>query len=187
MATNRRQALGRAFALLGAAIGFGAASRDLSAAPREENPADTTAKSNKETTLVLNARGLRISSQDLRRGELPAAGVRMMARAELVFGSPFNQKAGQKFGEFLATYHRVNSPGKVADHEPGSLEQHTFILPEGTLFGTGVSLSGMDGEGQFAIIGGTGCYQGVRGSYVARQSHVDFGGTGSATFTFTLI
>ena len=183
MATNRREALGRAFALFGAAIGFGAAGKDLSAAPLEERPADNTSKNGREAKLVLKARGLRISSQDLRRGELPTAGVRMMARAEIVSSSPKNEE----LGEFLATYHRVNTPGKVADHEPGSLEQHTFILPEGTIFGTGVSASGMDGEGQFAIIGGTGRYQGVRGSYVARQSHVDFGGDGSATFTFTLI
>lgn len=183
MATNRREALGRAFALLGAAVGIGAASKDLTGAPREENAADA-AKNNKEKQFVLQARGLRISSQDLRRGELPQAGVRMTARAEIASGSSRNQK---KIGEFLATYHRVNTPGKVADHEPGSLEQHTFILPDGTIFGTGVSMSGMDGEGQFAIIGGTGRYHGAGGSYVARQSHVDFGGDGNATFTFMLV
>jgi len=182
VATNRREALGRAFALLGAAVGIGAASVDLSAAPRDENLSD--AKLNKQKQLVLQARGLRISSQDLRRGELPPAGIRMTARAEIVSGSSKNQK---KTGEFLATYHRINTPGKVAAHEPGSLEQHTFILPEGTIFGTGVSTAGMDGDGQFAIIGGTGRYHGARGSYVARQSHVDFGGNGVATFTFTLV
>jgi hypothetical protein len=107
----------------------------------------------------------------------------MTAKAEIVSDSPKNEKAG----EFLATYHRVNTPGKVADHEPGSLEQHTFILPDGNIFGTGVSASSTDGEGQFAVIGGTGRYHGARGSYVARQSHVDFGGNGAATFTFTLV
>lgn len=183
MATNRREALGRAFALLGAAVGIGAAGKNLTAAPREEGAADA-AKNNKEKQFILQARGLRISSQDLRRGELPQAGIRMTARAEIVSGPAKNQK---KAGEFLATYHRVNTPGKVADHEAGSLEQHTFILSEGTIFGTGVSTSSLDGEGQFAIIGGTGRYHGARGSYVARQSHADFGGNGKATFTFTLI
>lgn len=189
MATNRREALGRAFALLGAAVGFGAARKDLAAAPREENTADSSSKGiNKDKQLVLQARGLRISSQDLRRGELPPAGVRMTARAEIVSVSAKSRKASdRKAGDFFATYHRVNTPGKVADREPGSLEQHTFILSEGTIFGTGVSTSGMDGEGQFAIIGGTGRYHGARGSYVARQSHVDFGGDGNATFKFTLI
>jgi hypothetical protein len=177
VATNRREALRRAFALIGAAVGIGAASKNLTAAqepPREADPGKQ---------LVLQARRLRISSQDLRRGELPRAGIRMMAKAEIVSGSSKNLKVG----EFFATYHRVNAPGKVAHHEPGSLEQHTFILPEGTIFGSGVSSSGVDGEGQFAIIGGTGRYHGARGSYVARQSHVDFGGNGDATFNFTLI
>jgi hypothetical protein len=177
MATNRREALRNAFALLGAAVGIGAASQGLPAA--QDPPAET--KQGKQ--LVLQARGLRINSQDLRRGELPPAGIRMMARAEIVTGSLSNQKVG----EFFATYHRVNTPGKVADHEPGSLEQHTFILPEGTIFGSGVTTSGMESEGQFAIVGGTGSYLGASGSYSARQSHADFGGDGTATFTFTLI
>ena len=177
MATNRRDALRNAFALLGAAVGIGAASNNLTAA--KESPGET----NQGERLVLQARGLRINSQDLRRGELPQAGIRMMARAEIVRGSLSNQK----MGDFFATYHRVNTPGKVADHEPGSLEQHTFILPEGTIFGSGVATSGMESEGQFAIVGGTGRYLGARGSYTARQSHADFGGDGAATFTLTLI
>lgn len=177
MATNRRDALRGAFALLGAAVGIGAASKDLSAA--QEKPEE-----NKQTKqLVLQARRLRISSQDLQRGELPQSGVRMLARAEIVTGS----QANQKVGEFFATYFQVNTPGKVAAHEPGSLEQHTFILPEGSIFGTGVTTSGKDGAGNFAIIGGTGRFQGARGSYVATQNHVDFGGNGTATFTLTLL
>lgn len=178
MATNRREALGRAFALLGAAVGMGAASKNLTAAPQEIPP-----EASKGKQLVLQARFLRIGSQDLRRGELPQAGTRMMAKADIVSST---SKDG-KVGEFLATYHRVSTPGKVADHEPGSLEQHTFILPEGTLFGSGVSTSGLESEGQFAILGGTGRFHGARGSYISRQSHVDLGGNGTATFTFTLI
>jgi hypothetical protein len=133
--------------------------------------------------VVLKARRLRISSQDLRRGELPQAGIRMIARAEIVSGS----SANEKMGDFFATYNRINTPGKVANHEPGSLEQHTFILPEGNLYGSGMATSGTESEGHFAIIGGTGKYLGAQGSYVARQSHVDFGGNGTATFTLTLI
>jgi hypothetical protein len=112
----------------------------------------------------------------------------MTARAEIVTGSSPNSGQNQKqVGEFIATYHRVTTPGKVAAHEPGSLEQHTFILPEGTIFGTGVTTSGLESQGQFAIVGGTGRYHAARGSYVARQSHVDFGGDGTATFTFTIV
>jgi hypothetical protein len=177
VATNRRDALRRGFALIGAAIGIGAASKGLSAA--EETPGE--ARPGKQ--VVLKARRLRISSQDLRRGELPQAGIRMIARAEIVSGS----SANEKMGDFFATYNRINTPGKVANHEPGSLEQHTFILPEGNLYGSGMATSGTESEGHFAIIGGTGKYLGAQGSYVARQSHVDFGGNGTATFTLTLI
>lgn len=174
MATNRRDALRRGFALIGAAIGIGAASKGLPATPGEARPGKQ---------VVLKARRLRISSQDLRRGELPQAGIRMIARAEIVSGS----SANEKMGDFFATYNRINTPGKVANHEPGSLEQHTFILPEGNLYGSGMATSGTESEGHFAIIGGTGKYLGAQGSYVARQSHVDFGGNGTATFTLTLI
>ena len=175
MATNRRDALMRGFALLGAAIGIGAAS-DAPAGARES-------EASPKKQMVLHARLLRIHSRDLRRGELPTPGVRMMASAEIVAGP----SSVEKMGDFLAAYHRVNAPGKAARHEPGSLEQHTFVLPEGNLFGTGVGSSGMESEGQFAIVGGTGRYAGAQGSYVARQSHLDFGGNGTATFTFTLV
>lgn len=177
MATNRRDALVRGFALLGAAIGIRVAGQASAAA--EEAPA--AGKSSKQ--LVLEARNLRISSQDIRRGELPSAGLRMLAQGEVVSGAT----RGEKVGNFFATYFRISTPGKVADREPGSLEQHTFVLADGNIFGSGVATSGTQSEGQFAIVGGTGRYLGARGSYVARQSYVDFGGNGTATFTITLL
>jgi len=177
VATNRRDALRKGFALLGAAVGIGVAGKDNKKAA-EESSGLTQGKQ-----IVLHVRRLRISSQDLRRGELPPAGVRMLARAEIVADS----SSSAKVGDFFASYYRINAPGKVADHEPGSFEQHTFVFPEGNIFGSGVATSGRDSEGQFAITGGTGRYLGARGSYIARQSHVDFGGNGTATFTLTLI
>jgi hypothetical protein len=177
VATNRRDALRKGFALLGAAVGIGTAGKALATAAEEPSGVK------QEKQMVLHLRGLRISSQDLRRGELPPAGVRMLARADVFADSSSNLKVG----DFFASYYRINAPGKVADHEPGSLEQHTFVFPEGNIFASGVATSGRDSEGQFAIIGGTGRYSGARGSYIARQSHVDFGGNGTATFTLTLI
>jgi hypothetical protein len=176
VATNRRDALKEGFVLVGAALGIGAASKTL-AEPKE------SLEAKQATQMVFHVRRLRISSQDLRRGELPPAGVRMLARADIVS----DPSSDLKVGDFFASYYRINAPGKVADHEPGSLEQHTFVFPEGYIFGSGVATSGRDSEGQFAITGGTGRFLGARGSYIARQSHVDFGGNGTATFTLTLI
>ena len=177
MATNRRDALTRGLALLGAAIGIGVAGKGATASP-DSQPETTQGKQ-----LVLHVRHLRISSQDLQKGQLPQAGVRMLAKAEVV-SMPGN---GQKVGDFFASYVRINTPGKVADHEAGSHEDHTFVLADGNIIGSGIASSGLDSEGHFAILGGTGRYLGARGSYTARQSHVDFGGNGTATFTLTLI
>jgi hypothetical protein len=178
MPTNRRDTLKGGFALLGAAVGIGTESASgITPAP------DRGAQAKEGVPLVLHGQRWRITSQDVRRGELPPAGVRMLARGEIMD----KPSRGRKLGEFFATYYRLSNPGKVATHEPGSLELHTFVFPEGTIVGSGVATAGSESEGQFAIIGGTGRYHGARGSYVARQSHADFGGSGTATFTLTLI
>jgi hypothetical protein len=144
---------------------------------------DRTAEGKQSVPLVLHGQRWRITSQDVRRGELPTAGVRMLARGELMD----KPSRGRKIGDFFATYYRLNTPGKVAHHEPGSLEVHTFVFPDGTIVGSGVATAAIDSEGEFAILGGTGRYQGARGSYVARQSYSDLGGDGTATLTLTLI
>jgi hypothetical protein len=167
--TNRRNALKGGLAFVGATVGIGAASQAASAAENK--------------LLVIHGRQWGISSQDLRRGELPPAGVRMLARGELV-DKPLR---GRKIGDFFATYYRLNPHGKVAPNEAGSLELHTFVFPEGTIVGSGTASAACASEGTFAIIGGTGRYLGARGSYVARQNHLEFGGDGTATFTLTLI
>jgi hypothetical protein len=133
--------------------------------------------------IVLYGVRWQITSQDLKRGELPPAGIRMQVRGEL-YDKP---SGGHKACDFFATYHRLSTPGKAAHHEPGSMEVHTFVFSDGTLIGSGIANSAPDSEGQFAIIGGTGRYHGTRGSYLATQRHIEFGGDGSARFTLTLI
>jgi len=178
MATNRRETLKGGFALLGAAVGIGTAAKSGLAAttgsPAEIKPG---------VPLVLHGVRWRISSQNVRRGELPPAGVRLLARGELMD----KPSRGRKLGDFFATCVRLNTPGKVAPHEPGSLELHTFLFPDGSIVGSGVASAGAESEGHFAIVGGTGRYHGARGSYVARQSFSELGGDGTATFTLTLI
>ena len=178
MATNRREALKGGMTLLGAAVGIGTAAASASGAAR------TGALDGKPgRPLVLYGQAWRISSQDVPRGELPPAGVRMLVRGEIVD----KPRRGRKLGDFFASYYRLNTPGKVAGHQPGSLELHTFVFPDGMIVGSGVASAAAESEGQFAIVGGTGRYHGARGSYMARQRHADLGGDGTALFTLTLI
>ena len=169
MGTNRRDALKGGIALVGAAAGLAAAG--------------TAANAAENKSLVVYGRGWRIASQDLERGALPSAGLRMLSRGEIVDKA----QRGRKIGNFFATYYRLNPHNKVAADEPGSLELHTFVFSDGTIVGSGISSAGSPSEGVFAITGGTGRFLGARGSYVARQNHADFGGDGTATFTFTLL
>jgi hypothetical protein len=185
LATKRRDALKYGFGLVGAAIGLGSAGKVLAAAQKSEGETPAAATGGAGTQLVLHGVRWRISSQDLRRGELPPSGMRMIGRGELL-DQPLGAN-GRNIGHFFSTYYQLNAPGKVAAHEPGSLELHTFVLPEGTIFGSGVASASCGSDGQFAVIGGTGRYLGARGSYVAHQSYADFGGGGTASFVFTLL
>jgi hypothetical protein len=67
MAKNRREAKA-GLALLGAAVGIGVARKSLAATP------DVPSDARQSKQMVVHAHGLRISSQDLRRGELPSPG-----------------------------------------------------------------------------------------------------------------
>jgi hypothetical protein len=174
VATNRRDVLKNA--LLTTAVGIGTVGKSGIKA------LDGAAKNKSGQTTLYGVRW-QITSQDLNRGELPPAGIRMLVRGEL-YDKP---RGGRKTGDFFGTYFRLSTPGKTAHSEPGSLELHTFVFSDGTLVGSGVANSAPDSEGQFAIVGGTGRYDGARGSYLARQSHIEFGGNGAARFTLTLI
>ena len=61
---------------------------------------------------------------------------------------------------------------------------HTFTLGDGTIHGIGSAVRGADGE--FLILGGTGRYAGIQGSYLARQGTRELGGNGTAEFRLTL-
>jgi hypothetical protein len=61
----------------------------------------------------------------------------------------------------------------------GVLQLQTLDLLDGTIVGIG---AGGVHENPFAIVGGTGRYAGLRGTYVARQSPREHGGDGTAEF-----
>ena len=178
MATNRRNVLKRGVSPIGTAAAVAVAGRSANASEVE------VASSAKPVTgLTLHGRAWRIASRDVERGVLPPVGVRMLTRGELV-DKPVK---GRKVANFFATYHRLSAPGKVASHEPGSLELHTFVFSDGTIIGSGIASAASESEGHFAIVGGTGKYLGVKGAYVATQRHTELGGDGTATFTFTFV
>jgi hypothetical protein len=153
----------------GLGLGVVAKQRTAEAATSVASPA-TAAQ------LKLHGSGLHLYAPDRKRGATPLLGDRLAATGTL------HDTAGNEIGRFHAALFCTGSP-----HSPGSppltyLEQHTFILADGVLFGSGVSGDGTDA---FAIVGGTGRYVGARGTYNARQSHYDMGGDGTAEFQLT--
>ncbi len=110
--------------------------------------------------LRVYARRWRTLSQSHVPGELPIASNTVHRKGDLSAAID-----GQKTGEFSATcFFPVSSFG-TRNSSGTNMELHTFALGEDTLFGMGSSNSA--GPGQvFAILGGTGRFNGARGSYV---------------------
>src|SRR5438552_2378808 len=93
----------------------------------------------------------------LRRGLLLAGGC----------GGTLTDGAGRKkVGEFYSAQFATLAPFGANAFAAGALEMHTFNLADGTILGMG---SHFDGNGTYAIVGGTGRYHAARGSYVATQ------------------
>jgi hypothetical protein len=110
-------------------------------------------------------------------GELPHEGERVTVRGDL-----HAYANGAPVGEFLATAIAFGGASHPALVE--RKETHTFKLHDGSIFGTGIA-GGLDGS--FAVLGGTGRYAGVQGTYTARQGHAELGGDGTAEFVFDLL
>ena len=169
--TSRRQMLKSSLALAAGALGIGAARKALGGADQPAAAAAGPGRTPK--TLSLSARDVHAVLDGRPVGHGPQAGDRTMLSGELVDGT------GRSLGRFLgtATTFDATTAGGSA------VESHTFQLPDGTLHGIGAVEPG--NESVFAIVGGTGRYLGARGSYVARQMPIEFGGDGSAAFTMT--
>jgi hypothetical protein len=131
------------------------------------------------TTLALLGSGLHLSAPGLRRGDLPKRGDQVSLTGALSIAPGL-----ENVGAFFASVQHLDSPTGHGSYSTVQLETHTFQLPGGTLFGMGTTIAGSDGT--FAIVGGTGQYLGASGSYTGRQSPIETGGDGTATFTLTL-
>ena len=150
------------------AVGLGAVRRP-DAAGAATRPEGST------WTLTLYARQLHLHAPERVPGQVPAKGDRHTGYAQLL-----NKRNGRVIGHFTAAHSRTDSPFA----HTGSLEIHTFHLAEGTIHGLGATARGA--EGHFVVLGGTGRYAGVTGSYVARQHPRELGGNGTAEFKLTL-
>jgi hypothetical protein len=91
---------------------------------------------------------------------------------------------GERIGEFFTNAFCLDVPYGVQAAAASNLEFQTFRLPEGTLFGVGAA--GAIGEKHFAVLGGTGRYAGVRGSYVEREAATPTAKPGAFEFHLNL-
>jgi hypothetical protein len=167
---SRRRVLGSA-AVLAGAIGLqvGAAST-AEAAP--EAPASAAPDGERATRFTLHGSGLRTHGA-----------TRQVGDHAVVSGAIAATRDGAAEGEFFA-HTTVVSRSHLATASRGSLQTHTFVLPAGTLTGSGV----LDhaGAGEFTVTGGTGAYHGARGSYSVHQDVDAFRG-GDAVYSFSLM
>ena len=100
-----------------------------------------------------------------------------------VYGDLLDGPAGDPVGRFYGSRLAIQSlPGGFVRAD-ASVEVHTFTLDRGTIVGMGTSIFG---KAVFAIVGGTGDYAGVTGSYSALQRLREQGGDGTAEFDLSL-
>jgi hypothetical protein len=128
------------------------------------------------TDLWLYARQFHLDSPTHRAGQPPVKGDRHSTFGELLD----RPKNGKVIGHFTGAFLTQDSPFAGAS----SLEIHTFHLEDGTIHGIGSALGGA--LGHFIILGGTGRYLGVSGSYTAQMRQREFGGNGTADFHLKL-
>ena len=166
--TTRGGVLKRLALLAGGAAGLGAVGGKLVGGQAAVPAAVPAATGRKTKTVVLHGRNWRNTVHDAEPGRLPAAGAPRTPAGQIVDAR----------GRDLGTFRAANLIGTG-----GPLQLQTFDLFDGTIMGIGAA--GIH-ESPFAIVGGTGRYVGVSGTYVAKQSPRELGGDGTAEFTLTL-
>lgn len=166
--SSRRGLLGRGLLVAAGALGVGAAARSAKS--------EFAAPARGSTDLSLYGRNFHLHAPTRRAGEVPVNGERHTAYGELL-----DRPNGRVVGSFTAAHLTHESPFVPA---VSSLEIHTFALEDGTIHGLGTVARGS--EGHFVILGGTGRYSGVQGSYRAIQGVRELGGGGLADFHFSL-
>jgi hypothetical protein len=166
--TTRGGVLKRLLLLAGGAAGLGVVGGKTLGKGAAVQAAVPAAAGRKTKTVVLHGRNWRHTVHDAEPGTLPAATAVRTPGGGIVDGR----------GRALGTFRAANLVGTGS-----ALQLQTFDLVDGTILGIG---SAGIHENPFAIVGGTGRYVGVSGTYVAKQSPRELGGDGTAEFTLTL-
>ncbi len=130
-------------------------------------------------TLRLYGSSFHLAASGLRRGDLPKRGDQVS-----ISGVLSHDLGAEPVGAFFASVHHLEGAVTHGPYSAVQLETHTFQLPGGNLIGMGSTTS--DGANEYTIVGGTGRFLGVTGSYTSRQSPLETGGDGTAEFTMTL-
>jgi hypothetical protein len=175
---TRRGALRSGIALIAGAAGLEVVSRARVDAAAPAQPATGPAP---VTTMVLQARGLRVVPAGGRMGAPAEPGQPITLHADLVDAS------GAHAGSLTGVSHCTSAPLSSDDSPVGAVEMHTMTLRDGTIVGIGTSPAVGTGSAAFAVVGGTGRYTGARGSYLAEQQTDAAGGHGFARYTVTLV
>lgn len=176
--SSRRSFLRRGLLVLGGALGFGMANRDEAQAVA---PAAGAGAAGAPTAMQLSGNHWHLSSLDRRKGELLGHGDRFA-----IYGELLDAPAGNKIGEFYASGFHMAAPFGMGPVAATRIELHTFSPPGGTIMGMGLAAAGAGAESAYTVLGGTGKYAGVRGTYTACQRPQELGEDGTADFTLQL-
>lgn len=164
--TDRRRVLATGLAVLGGAAGLSLAGGGQAAAAG---------------TRVVRLTADQVTGQIAGRqlDEAAAIGDTIITSGRLINSQGIGTGRYSSVATLLAIGTRFDRPAVA------TMQQHVLVLPGGTLIGSGTANA--DGAGVFAILGGTGSYNGFRGSYTTVQSVAGLGGNGTARFVLTLI
>ena len=143
-------------------------------------PTPVEASESKSTTLKFYGRQWHTYSPSRERGELPSRGDQQVVQGELLDGPE-----GTKVGMFYSNLTHLQSSGFTGGGVT-AMEFHTFDLGDSTILGMGTTGRPMGEVNSYVIVGGTGSYAGIKGSYTAWQRPQESGGDGTAEFNLNL-
>ncbi|MDB6037383.1 MAG: hypothetical protein JWM99_1224 [Verrucomicrobiales bacterium] len=154
--TGRRSFVQRLLCLIGGAAGASALQAPISAASTEDEQVSETSAPPGSMRFLVRTRQRHRASQN---------GSHLVCRGEL-----FEHPEGAAVGEFYSNCFCAESTfGTVNPFAATNVELHTISFKDGTLFGMGANHAHSGHEKNHAILGGTGRFAGVRGSYTISE------------------